>query len=366
MSETYLLNTITAWSETVRARHQVALALAAHDDVVFVARSVRGVPGLELRQVADRLTVVTPSWPVDYRLRYRLPLLNEHYQRWLFPRLRKRFPAARMVNFDHTAALVGRYFAAYVYYCNDHHIGNSPWHLPLLERYQLRCEAAVARGAAVCVGTSAFLVAKLGRWTDHVEEIPLGAPEIAPDLLAGAPLRWDRQRPVLGLAGSLGPRVPPALLQRLVAEVPARLLLCGPAPGDYLEQLGGDEHIVHRGLLHGEALHRAMLEIDVGIAPYDVRRVNPGGTPNKLWLYLAAGKPAVVTDLPGIRHWTFPPGCVYRATDADGFVAAVRQALAEDGPEARERRLAVARENSWARRMDHLRAALNRQEHTPT
>ena len=78
--------------------------------------------------------------------------------------------------------------------------------------------------------------------------------------------------------------------------------------------------------------------------------------PNKLYTYLAAGKPIVSSDLPALI--SMDEGLLYRVTSAEGFIAAIRRAFAEDSDVLREKRLAIARENTWDSRGDELRAIL--------
>ena len=72
----YLINTITAWDEPPRARHQVAEAIAKNNEVIFIARNERGKPRIETSIINENLTVITPFFPIDYRLRYRLTIIK--------------------------------------------------------------------------------------------------------------------------------------------------------------------------------------------------------------------------------------------------------------------------------------------------
>ena len=83
MDRKFLINTFTAWDEPPRARHQVTYALAKSHPVVFVAQNRFGWNRhLEIEQVAERITLITPVYPMDHRVRMRLPIANEGYQRW--------------------------------------------------------------------------------------------------------------------------------------------------------------------------------------------------------------------------------------------------------------------------------------------
>ena len=100
---------------------------------------------------------------------------------------------------------------------------------------------------------------------------------------------------------------------------------------------------------------RHMAHFDVGILPYVLNRFTADVMPMKLKEYLAAGLPVVATPLPEIRRFAEEhPEVVAFATDAPGFVTALRVALASDGTAARARRLAVARRYDWTRQMSRM------------
>lgn len=351
---TYLLLTITSWDEPPRARHQIARALAEHERVIFVARNETGSPGLTEREVEPGIKIMTPSWPLDYRLRYRLPGVNEIYLHWLLTRLRKRYPGARVVTFDHTSTSLRRHFPGYVYFCNDDFIGNSKVKLPLADLYHRYTEPVVARHAAAIFATSPYLVEKLSRHNSRTYEIPLGSPTIDADLLASVRRDTAPEGLHLGLVGFMGKRTPAGLLNRLLDLEGARLTLIGPTEPGFLDKLSNRDRIVIKGAVTGDDLVREIAHFDVGLAPYDLAHINRGGTPNKLWQYLAVGRPVVVTELPNMAHWSFPDGCVYIARNEDEFVELVARARAEDSPELVERRIRVARENTWDRRVERM------------
>jgi len=65
--------TRTPWSEPERARHQVAKALASYSRVVFIEANKVGLPRIELKEISENLQLLTPFWPIDYRIRSRMP-----------------------------------------------------------------------------------------------------------------------------------------------------------------------------------------------------------------------------------------------------------------------------------------------------
>lgn len=88
---------------------------------------------------------------------------------------------------------------------------------------------------------------------------------------------------------------------------------------------------------------------DVAIVPYGLNDATRGIYPMKLQEYLAAGKPVVAPRLPECQGLA---DVVYFADGHDDFVGKVALALAEDGPERREARRAVAARNSWRHRLE--------------
>ena len=98
---------------------------------------------------------------------------------------------------------------------------------------------------------------------------------------------------------------------------------------------------------------RYVKAFDVGLVPYRLSEYTANVYPTKLNEYLAMGTPVVATDLAEIRRFNKDHGSIVSvAGDPDTYVAAIRTALTENGAGAeRERRVGVARENSWASRI---------------
>jgi len=69
---------------------------------------------------------------------------------------------------------------------------------------------------------------------------------------------------------------------------------------------------------------------------------------------LATGRPAVITNLPNVRHWEFPEGTVYKANNDNEFVSFVNKAYEENSDALIKERIAIATNNSWSKRVDQL------------
>jgi hypothetical protein len=99
MNFKFLVNTITDWNEPPRARHQLAEALSQDHQVTFVSANRFGfIPAIKTVSVSENLTVIIPHFPVDSRVRYRIPLINKIYQNWLFKRIGKEYNDYIVIN----------------------------------------------------------------------------------------------------------------------------------------------------------------------------------------------------------------------------------------------------------------------------
>ncbi|MBN1472364.1 MAG: glycosyltransferase [Syntrophaceae bacterium] len=91
--------------------------------------------------------------------------------------------------------------------------------------------------------------------------------------------------------------------------------------------------------------------IDVGIIPHKVNALTNSMDPLKLYSYFAAGKPVVST---GVAITNDFKDYVYQANDKEAFYNALNQALNEDSPEIRQKRILLMQEHSWDKRVKKM------------
>lgn len=352
MSRKFLINTFTAWDEPPRARHQVSYALAKTHQVVFVARNRFGWRRrIELEQVTENITLITPVYPLDFRLRMRLPVANELYQRWLFRNLVKDYGAHLAINFDFTAHLIFNYFSPALYYCNDECVGNTAYPNWFTDTYYKLCERKIIRKSGLCIATSPYLTRKLSRFNPRTFEIPLGANSVQEGL--SFKLDRDVQRIKVCLMGNITQhQVPVELLEEILSHDNIHLVLIGPAEDSLLSKLGQRDKLTVTGVLKGPDLIKALSDIDIGLALYNKKKINPGTSPNKLWQYLSVGKPSIVTKLDNLEGKSFPPHSVYTHREGDSLKELILRAFQEDREELFRQRQEFTEKNTWDKRME--------------
>jgi teichuronic acid biosynthesis glycosyltransferase TuaH len=151
------------------------------------------------------------------------------------------------------------------------------------------------------------------------------------------------------------------LMLEAVAATGVSLLLVGPRQPTFkiakLDALLALPNVQWVGTKPFEQLPSYLRVIDVGLTPYRQSDFNRASFPLKTLEYLAAGRPAVVSDLPAHR-WLRTPHVTIAGTSED-FAARTRTVLA--APSRREdadARRAFGQRNSWASRADEIATLL--------
>ena len=230
---------------------------------------------------------------------------------------------------------------------------------PALERLTVAQDAALCRRADAVIVCSERLFSLKRDLARNLHLIPNGvdAAHYASVLNGAGPLpapadAWPQ--PVLGYTGTLhSDRVDVPLIETLAQRFPqGTVALVGPnlLAGEDLSRLQALPNVVLTGPMPYERLPGLMRAFAVCLTPHRVSAFTESLNPIKLWEYLAAGKPIVSTNVAGFRDY---PQFVRLASDTEGFVQAVTEALAEK-PELGEPRRAEARRHSWDARLDQV------------
>ncbi|MGF1585943.1 MAG: glycosyltransferase [Bacteroidales bacterium] len=353
MKKIFLLNTITAWDEPPRARHQLTFSLAKNHHVIFIARNKTGFPKINVYTPQENITVIEPVFPIDYKYRYRLPIINEIYQNWLFNWISKNISYDQSINFDFTATLIYNYIKKTIYYCNDEYIGNSKYPVWIINKYHQRCENIVIKKALFCIVTSRFLETKFKLLNQNTFLIPLGGPNSS-DIKVTPGKSTNNELITVNLTYVGARNLDFLLINDLLLKENIFVQCIGPRDAEFERKIIKHKNIVFKGILKGVDLYREINKADVGIAPYDIAKVNKGGTPNKLWQYFALGKPVVVSDLPNLAFFDFPDKFIYTYISREDCYKMIIKAHSENNDNLVESRSKFADLNSWDKRSEEF------------
>jgi glycosyltransferase involved in cell wall biosynthesis len=359
-----VITTMTRWDEPPRIRHQVTRQLTRFYNVLYVELiySAAGDPE-SVRHIADDLIVCRPAglpW-LTRKLRNNVAvfrrLCNGGYARRIESIVRRLgYERAVLVNFqfDFPEIMRSQLFQPRLYLCNDEFQTQSrPW-VRALNRH---AEEEVIRRADISLAVSTPLLEKLQRCAaramlflpGHEFDVDETSGRTAPAARGGRAIRACYM-------GFINDRLRADWLLRLSAEPGVTLSLIGLVENEqlYAELLARD-NVEHLGTLVGAELRERMSGCDVFIMPYDISQtvVRVITAPNKLFQYLACGRPVVCANLPNLLP--LPDKFVYTASDAEQFVRALHVAVEEDSAALAAARVAYSARNTWRVRGDQLR-----------
>lgn len=156
---------------------------------------------------------------------------------------------------------------------------------------------------------------------------------------------------VMGYLGNIERRTDFGLLERVLDILPDwHIVLAGPVERQYVPGEIFDHQRIHFiGPVPHQQAPEAIRRFDVAIIPFKCDEVSRGIYPLKLFEYLAAGKPVVSTNfnpdiLKDLRE------VVHCSENETQFADFVLLAYATDSGEKREKRIAVAAQNTWEKR----------------
>jgi glycosyltransferase involved in cell wall biosynthesis len=212
---------------------------------------------------------------------------------------------------------------------------------PILDGYQ-----TARQRATVIFTVSKALADRLGVSRDNVHWLPNGV-EIErfsgdtapPSSMASLP------GPVLGYVGTLQERVDVEMLLAVAKRMPhASVALVGPIVSPaHFQRLKTLKNVHFLGAKSAAEVPAFVEAFDVCLMPHVDNNFTRSMDPMKLYEYLAAGKPVVVSGPldPALS------GVVRHAWDPDGFAAAVEQSLTAHDTNGPTERRAYAQSHSW-------------------
>lgn len=173
-------------------------------------------------------------------------------------------------------------------------------------------------------------------------------------LLAGIP------QPVIGYFGSIERRMDYELLQQVAVEHQDKsFVFAGGVAEEYLPPGFKDlSNIFFIGKVPFSEMPSVIKGFSVCIIPFKKDEVSATIFPLKLFEYLGTGKPVVATDFnPDLKEYTFDT--VIYCKDAAEFSMALSEAVDSDTEEKIYKRLEVAANNTWNKRISQLSELIN-------
>jgi len=242
-----------------------------------------------------------------------------------------------------------------VYYCIDNLASSSTQ-----AKRIVRSEVKFFREADLVFVTSEKLRERAAKFSGRVHLFPFGvnfrefeqvrkASDGVPEEIRKLP------HPVVGYVGGVHQWIDQELLVTVAERMSdASFVLVGPAQTD-VSMLARCSNIHLLGARSHADMSRYIKGFDVGIVPYCISEYTDSVYPTKLNEYLAMGIPVVTTDLPEIRRFNVEHSDVLAvAEDAQTFRAAICEAIDQSSSVETERRIEVARQNSWEQRIARM------------
>ncbi len=228
----------------------------------------------------------------------------------------------------------------------------------------LAAESRFARRADAVLASAPELVARMRTLNGNVHYGPnvadtrLFATALAPGPVDPAVAALSGPR-IVFVGAILAAKIDIALMVELARSQPQwSFAFVGPVgPGDPRTDVSALTSLanVHMlGYRPYEQLPSVLRGADAAIVPYLLDGEMRSVFPMKIYEYLAAGRPVVATPLDTLAD--VPD--VLQAATAEEFAARVREAIAEDTPEARGGRSQRAQAHSWESRLDQIGDAL--------
>jgi len=358
--------TSTPWHEPPRIRHQLTRQLTRFYNVLYIEKNLKNRND-HIEQIHERQIVYSPGMACNIPLRLNANeplthhLVNSYFKRKIIA-FAKQFNPGQMflVNFvyDFFEIMRSGVFDYKIHVCYDE--------FPKMRRrkekpnfikkiYQQRLfqnyENHTVRKADICLVTHKVLIKKLYRYNNKCIQF---LPGHEFKCINKIHTKNIKKKINIGFMGFINWRLQFDWLNRLVNEPDMQLTLIGPFEKETPNIFTNYKKIVHFNFLKDGQLFDELNKCDVFIMPFDpeIPEVEILTINNKIYQYLASGKPVVISNLP--NYIQLGEGIIYKATSSSDFINKIRQAYNEDCQEYVDLRLKIAAENTWDKRGDEL------------
>jgi glycosyltransferase involved in cell wall biosynthesis len=159
------------------------------------------------------------------------------------------------------------------------------------------------------------------------------------------------QGTILGVVGTFDERIDIDLVNFLLERVKNGILVFVGPIETKIDNLANHPRVLLVGKKDYREIPCFINRFDVALIPYRINKVTMAVYPVKLHEYLILGKPVVSTDLPEVRQFS---DVIWLAHSKEEFVRQVLEALENNDETKRGKRVEVAKNNSWERRITEI------------
>jgi hypothetical protein len=368
--------TYTDWHEPPRIRHQVTNQLTRFYNVIYVVKQLENKKD-SVEKISDRLIVYIPGINLfKFERFYQRLFANDPLTHYLVDyyftkkilHFLNRYNSNKiiLINFiyDFVEIMKLKLFDYKIYICFDEFPKmqrRSKKRNKILMWYQTRLfqfyEKVVSRKANKCLATHYPLRNKILNFNKETEFFPPG--HEFKIISKNYKLISRKEKISVGYMGYINYRLKLEWISEILKNRDMVLNLIGPKERFDFNMFKSNKNINYISSLRGQSLLEKLKEMDVLIIPYDPELPEKliQTAPNKLFQYIAAAKPIVISNLPHFMQ--FPHGVIYFANDEKEFVNKIREAYKEDNNNLIQLRLKIASENTWNIRGNRLFNIIN-------
>ena len=175
-----------------------------------------------------------------------------------------------------------------------------------------------------------------------------------------SPLLANVPPPIVGYLGGIDHRMDFLLLEHLVkSHADKSFVLVGPIFAALPEALERAPNVYFPGKVRFADAPSVIKGFDLCIIPFKKDEHSATVFPLKLFEYLGAGKPVVISDFnPDLADFTLDAVAI--CTDPAEFSSAIQEALENDSEARREERIEIASRNTWEHRAKDIADLLAR------
>lgn len=166
--------------------------------------------------------------------------------------------------------------------------------------------------------------------------------------------------PIIGYLGTIERRMDYALLEEVIkTNTDKTFVLAGPVWDNFIPStITSQTNVRVIGPIPYNEAPQLVKGFDVAIIPFKKDEVSTTIFPLKLFEYLSAGKPVVITDFnPDLKDYT--DSVVSYADSPATFTNAINEALVTNDKQKIADRVAVAKLNSWEKRTEDIADIIN-------